>query len=204
MKKLILQLMVLTCLLSFSGCKSSSDPSLWSSDKLDKWFEKGDWLSGWIITPDASINKKEFAVSYFMHKERWNQAFTFLKNIDLSTLEIKRYDLDGDNLYATVSEYITKNEEDVNFEAHKKYIDIQYVITGEEQMSIAPLSMKNEVIAPYDATKDLEFMTVTESKSYKATPEGFFIFFPTDIHRPGVKVGDNSQVRKVVVKVKVD
>ena len=58
----------------------------------------------------------------------------------MSKLEVKRYDIDGDNLYATVSEYITKNEEDAKFEAHQKYIDIQYVISGKEIMSIAPLS----------------------------------------------------------------
>ena len=57
------------------------------------------------IAPDASINKREFAVSYFKNKERWEKAFKFLKNSDLSKLEPKRYDIDGDNLYATISEY---------------------------------------------------------------------------------------------------
>ena len=61
------------------GCKSSQDPSRWSSSKIDKWFEKGEWLNGWTVSPDASINRKEFAVSYFKNKERWNKAFAFLK-----------------------------------------------------------------------------------------------------------------------------
>ena len=196
--------MVLTTFLSFIGCKSSTDPSTWSSKQIDKWFEKGEWLNGWSVKPDTSINRREFAISYFKNKERWDKAFTFLKNNDLSKLEIKRYDIDGDNLYAPVSEYLTKNEEDAKFEAHRKYIDIQYVINGAEMMSVAPLSQKNDVIAPYDSSKDVEFMTVRQSTSYKATPDRFFIFFPSDIHRPGVKIGENEQVRKVVVKVKVD
>ncbi|MDP3002723.1 MAG: YhcH/YjgK/YiaL family protein, partial [Bacteroidales bacterium] len=137
-------------------------------------------------------------------KERWDKAFTFLKNSDLSKLEIKRYDIDGDNLYAPVSEYLTKNEEDARYEAHQKYIDIQYIISGVEQMGIAPMSQKKDVLVPYDATKDVEFMTVNQGVNYKATPDKFFIFFPSDAHRPGLKVGENSQVRKVVVKVKVD
>ena len=116
----------------------------------------------------------------------------------------KRYDIDGDNLYAPVSEYLTKNIEDAKFEAHQKYIDIQYVISGTELMSVAPLSMKKDVLVPYDSIKDVGFMTVAKSSDYIATPERFFIFFPSDIHRPSVRVGDYSQVKKIVVKVKVD
>ena len=204
MKKLIVFIMLLTSFLGFNGCKFFNDPSTWSSRKVDKWFEKHEWLNGWTVSPDASINRKEFAVSYFKNKERWDRAFAFLKNNDLSKLEIKRYDTDGDNLYATISEYITKNEGDARFEAHRKYMDIQYVISGAEQISVTPLSMKKELLVPYDAAKDVEFMTVTRAESNEATPDKFFIFFPTDIHRPSVKTGENKNVRKVVVKVKID
>jgi YhcH/YjgK/YiaL family protein len=204
MKKLILLIMLLTSIPGLNGCKCSNDPSNWSSRKVDDWFEKYEWLNGWTILPDSSINRKEFAVSYFNNKERWDKAIAFLKSNDLSKLEVKRYDIDGDNLYATINEYITKNEEDVRFEAHQKYIDIQYVISGSEQMSIAPLSMRKEILIPYDAAKDFEFMTVIKAESFEATPDRFYIFFPTDVHRPGVKIGDNKNVKKVVVKVKID
>jgi len=204
MKNIIIKIMALTTFLGIFGCKSTSDPAAWSSKEIDKWFDNGEWLNGWNIIPDESINRKEFAVSYFNNKERWDKAFTFLKSNDLSTLEIKRYDIDGDNIFAPVSEYITKNEEDAKYEAHKKYIDIQYVISGSEQMSVAPLSSKVDILEPYDETREVEFMTVSKSSHFKATPERFFIFFPSDIHRPGVKIGENSQVKKIVVKVKVD
>jgi YhcH/YjgK/YiaL family protein len=204
MNKTIITIMVLMSLISIPGCNNTADPSDWSSKKIDKWFEKGEWMSGWTISPDSSMNRKEFAVSYFNNKERWDKAFTFLKTSDLSKLEIKRYDIDGDNLYAAVSEYITKNEEDARFEAHQKYIDIQYIISGIEKMSIAPLSLKKEILEPYDASKDVEFMTVSNFTSVNATPSEFLIFFPSDIHRPGVKVGENSSVRKIVIKVKVN
>jgi YhcH/YjgK/YiaL family protein len=204
MKKLIVIIMVLASLGGLSGCKSSSDPSAWNSNKIDSWFEKGEWLNGWAVSPDSSVNRKEFVISYFKNKDRWDKAFTFLKTNDLSKLDIKRYDIDADDLYAPVSEYITKNEEDASFEAHQKYIDIQYVINGVEMMCIAPISQKKDILVPYDATKDVEFMTVTQYSSIKATPDRFFIFFPSDIHRPCVKVGENSKVRKIVIKVKVD
>ena len=99
---------------------------------------------------------------------------------------------------------MTKNEEDAKFEAHRKYIDIQHVIIGAEQMSITPLADKLDEVTPYDPAKDVEFMTVKGTLSFEATPDKFFIFFPSDIHRPSVKIGENKMVRKVVVKVRID
>jgi YhcH/YjgK/YiaL family protein len=204
MKKIVVLFILITGFIGLTRCKSSNDPSGWSSGKVDKWFASQEWLKGCNITPDASINKKEFAVYYFKNRERWDKAFAFLKENDLSKLEVKRYDIDGNNLYATVSEYMTKNEEDAKFEAHRKYIDIQHVINGSEQMSITPLSDRKEELVPYDPAKDVEFMTVNKTSSFEATPDKFFIFFPSDIHRPSVKINENKSVRKVVVKVRID
>jgi len=204
MQKLIISLMLFVSFLGLSGSKSVTDTSTWSNKKIDKWFKEKGWSSGWTITPDSSINKREFAVSYFKNKERWEKAFKFLKNNDLIKLEVKRYDIDGDNLFATVSEYMSKNEETTQFEAHRKYIDIQYVVSGKEVMNIAPLTSVKEVITAYDASRDIEFVTVNKVVDYKATPSNFFIFFPADAHRPGLKDVANSPVRKVVIKVKVD
>ena len=196
--------MILITFFGLTGSKSASDPSTWSSKQVDKWFKKGEWSEGWTVTPDASINKKELAILYFKNKERWAKAFKFLKSNDLTKLELKRYDIEGDNLFATVSEYQSKNEESAKFEAHRKYIDIQYVISGKEIMNLAPISTLKEVLTPYDAVKDIEFITVSKVVNYKASPSNFFIFFPDDAHRPGLKDGSNSPVRKIVIKVKVD
>ncbi|MCX6333617.1 MAG: YhcH/YjgK/YiaL family protein [Bacteroidia bacterium] len=204
MKTLFVKIMALAVFFGLFGCKNSSDPSTWSGKQIDKWFEKGEWLNGWNVKPDASINRKEFAISYFQHKERWDKAFTFLKENDLSSLELKKYEIDGTSLYAPISEYLTKNREDARYEAHRKYIDIQYVISGKELIYVVPLSTKKEQLAPYDDVKDIEFFTVNEDVMHVATPDRFFIFFPDDAHCPSVKDGENSPVRKAVVKVKVD
>ena len=204
MKKSTLFFTLIIALMCFNSCKSSNDPSTWSSSEVDKWFARHEWLNGWNVTPDSSINKKELAVYYFKNKARWDKAFAFLRDSDLTKLAVKRHDIDGDNLYASVSEAMTKNEEDTKFEAHRKYIDIQHVINGAEQMSITPISDKKEELVPYDPAKDVEFMTVNRTASHVATPDRFFIFFPSDIHRPSVKIGENKIVRKVVVKVRID
>jgi YhcH/YjgK/YiaL family protein len=204
MRKITVIIMVLISFFGFTGSKTDSDPATWSNKKIDEWFAKNEWSAGWTVTPDASINKRELAIAYFKNKTRWQNAFNFLRSTDFKKSDLKRYDIDGDKLFATVSEYISKNEETTNFEAHRKYIDIQYVISGKEVMNIAPLTSVKEVLTPYDATKDIEFVTVTKIVNYKATPSNFFIFFPCDAHRPGLKDGTNSPVRKVVIKLRVD
>lgn len=204
MKNSILKIMTMAVLLSMAGCRGSNSPESWNDDKLNKWFEDGEYLDGWQVKPDRSIDKKAFAVSYFKNRARWDKAFSFLKDNDLTKLELKRYDIDGDNLYVMVSEYLTKNEEDARYEAHKKYIDIQYVVSGKEMIGVARDTQKQDVLQAYDPAKDIEFMTVNNGVNLSANPGTFFIFFPENLHRPGLKDGQNETVKKVVVKVKID
>ena len=102
-----------------------------------------------------------------------------------------------------VDEYVTRNEEDVLFEAHKKYADIQVLISGKEKIGVLPLGTTTVTI-PYDEEKDIMFLTA-EGENYRiATPGKFFLFFPEDAHRPTVKSAENSPVKKIVVKVKIN
>ena len=204
MKTAIFTMIVLTGILSFFSCSPKQDPASWNQEKTDKWFEEGKWMNGWEVTPDPSIDRKALTIAYHKNPARWNAAFVFLRDNDLTALEAKRHDIDGDNLYALVSEYTTKNEEDARYEVHQKYLDIQYVISGKELIGIGPLSIKDSVIQEYDAAKDIEFFTVSEVKNYKASPDRFFLFFPTDAHQPGLKDGDNAPVKKVVIKLLLD
>ncbi len=204
MKHLFVKNMALTIFMALAGCAGKDDPAKWSSSETDKWFEKGEWLNGWNVTPDASVNRKSLALSWYNNPERWNAAFRFLKENDLAELAPGRYDIDGDNLYVSVSEYLTKNEEDASYEAHRKYIDIQYVVSGVELIGIAPVSLKQEVREAYDPERDIEFFSVNRIENHEASPDRFFIFFPEDAHRPGLKKGDNSMVRKIVVKLITD
>jgi YhcH/YjgK/YiaL family protein len=204
MKNVFLRIMVFLSLAGLCGCTLNTDPSGWSQAKTDKWFENGGWRNGWPVKPDPSINKALFAKAYFKNRGRWNKAFSFLKNSDLATLELKRYDLDGDDLFATASVYNTRNPEDAKFEAHRKYIDLQYVVSGSELIGIAPLVSRDSILQQYDATKDIELLSVKQGMTVRATPDRFFIFFPEDAHMPGLKEGTNAPVRKVVVKIRMN
>ncbi len=204
MKNLFPKIMAVTVFFSLFGCKTSDDPSTWSAKQIDKWFEKSDWLNGWQVEPDATTNRKEFAISYFRHKDRWDKAFKFLKETDLQNMGLTRVDIDGDNVYAIPSEYMSKNEDIARFESHQKYADIQYVIAGRELIGITPMSELKDVTEPYDPAKDIMYMTVRTHKDCPANPQKVFLLFPDDIHRPGLKDGENSPVKKLVIKVKLD
>lgn len=204
MRRIIVNIMVLTSILGLSGCSGTSDPSTWNAEKTNKWFEKGDWHKGWAITPDNSINRTTLAKAYYKNSDRWNKAFGFLKDNDLTKLELKRFDLDGDNLFVTVSEYSSKDPETAMYEAHKKYIDIQYVVSGNELIGIAPLASQDSILQEYNDTKDIEYLSCKKGVMVQATPAKFFIFFPEDAHMPGLKEGTNSPVRKAVVKIRID
>jgi YhcH/YjgK/YiaL family protein len=181
-------------------CQSSSHPSKWSEQKLNEWFESEQYLNGLQITPDPSINRRSFAEHYYDHKEVWDKALAFMKNSNLSELPLGRIEL-GDKMYATVSEYFLKERDTTLFEAHQIYIDIQYVISGRELIDVAPLETLN-VTEPFNSEKDILFGTVPKYSALKASPDRFFIFFPSDAHRPGIKEGnDNVFTRKIVVKL---
>ena len=190
-------------LLVFTQCQSSSHPAKWSDQKVNEWFESGQYLNGLQMLPDPSVDRRSFAQHYYDHKETWDKAFEFLKNTDFANMALGRIEL-SNHTFATVSEYFPKDREGIPLEAHKKYIDIQYVISGYELIDIAPLKNMT-VTTPYNSENDIMFGVVPEFSELKASPERFFIFFPTDAHRPGMGIGNDSVlVRKVVVKVPVE
>ncbi len=196
-------IMLITFMLGFSSCREGT-PENWDVAKIDRWFSKAEFLNGWDAVPDISIDRRAFAVSYFRNKERWDKAFSFLHSADLATLAPGRHDIDGDNLYASVSDYLTKDESAAGFEAHRKYADIQYVVKGMEIIQITPIANRDSVMQDYDESRDIEFFTVKEHKTLEAVPGRFFIFFPSDAHKPGLKIDLPDSVRKVVVKVRLD
>jgi YhcH/YjgK/YiaL family protein len=128
-----------------------------------------------------------------------SEGFGFLDQANLAELENGRYEIAGDRVFAIVDRTHGRNVEDGELEAHREYIDIQYVIRGTESMGWSPREgLENSV--EYDATKDLEFFAGSP-ESIVSVPPGFFaLFLPSDAHLP--LIGDGP-IHKVVVKVAV-
>ncbi len=81
------------------------------------------------------------------------RAFEYLKQTDFSQLENGKHVIEGDSLFAIMQEYDTKNDGDAKLEAHQKYIDVQYIISGEECIGIRPL-INQHPCKEYDAEND--------------------------------------------------
>jgi len=131
-------------------------------------------------------------------------AFDYLKSFDPNTPDGK-YEIDGKRLYAVVQRYETAPEETKAWEAHRVYADIQYIVSGRENIVYAPVDELQSTI-PYNEVKDVEKYSGASVKNASTTviPAGHFgIYLPQDGHRPGCMVGSPELVVKVVIKVQL-
>ena len=131
------------------------------------------------------------------------KAFGILKQADFTTKKEGRYEADGDNLYYIVQRYTTKPIEQGRLEAHKKYIDIQFVASGEELLGHAPLGNLETDVA-YDEAADVAFYKMPDGITTVDLRAGMFcVLFPQDVHMPGCRTGAAANVLKVVIKVRI-
>ena len=107
----------------------------------------------------------------------------------------------GGGVYSTITDYFTKESSTVNYEAHRRFIDIQYVSRGMEYIGLTSLNDIISIIQPYDDEKDIEFFQKLDDNLLLADPTRYFVFFPSDGHKPCLKVDGFDKVRKVVIKI---
>ena len=131
---------------------------------------------------------------------RLTRAFRFLAETDFSALPDGRVELDGTDLFASISTYETKPVNDAP-EAHRKYIDVQYLIFGTEMVGVAPLSEMTEEVSGNPEGDIWFYHGLTENLTLGK--DRVMVFFPQDAHAPCIAVGDPKNVRKCVVKVRV-
>ena len=148
------------------------------------------------------IDKIENASLYFAISDRIKIAFDYLQNTDFLNIKLGKHEILGDDVYAMVFEYETK-EVDVNkLEAHKKYIDIQYIVKGEEKVGVSVL-YEQGLFEKYNQEDDYHLFIDNEMSQVVLKKGLFAIFFPDDLHLPGLKNINKQQVKKVVLKVKI-
>lgn len=169
--------------------------------KAAKWYKTHQWLNGLQLKPDNSIDQQEFTKQYYLNKVWWDKAFTFIKENNLVDLKPGRYQISEDNVYAIVTEGVTRNYDSTKWEAHRNYADIHYVIKGKEKIGIAAISSA-KTTKDYDSTKDIGFYT-THGKFFIAEPSTFFIVFPKNAHFPDINIDSPRVVKKLVIKVRI-
>ncbi len=125
------------------------------------------------------------------------RAFSFLLSNDLASLEPGRMELDGDSLYVFVQQYMAKPETLGKWEAHKRYIVVQYLVSGSERVGYSAIKKMN--LGDYNPQKDNQALTGT-GQMLQLNAGSFMVFFPQDAHMPGLANGFETPVKKIVVK----
>ena len=146
-------------------------------------------------------DRLEHAEIYYGISENLKKGFEWLKNNDLTALPDGRYKISGNEIYANVQSYETKD--DALYEAHREYADIQFMIKGREKIGVADYSACSAA-EEYNKDKDIEFLNCNKPDSYEIIEEGeFLVLFPQDAHKPSINPGNKQNVKKAVVKVRL-
>jgi YhcH/YjgK/YiaL family protein len=133
----------------------------------------------------------------------FRKAFDFLRTTDLENIALGKHLIEGDALFAIVMEYDTQEAVHCKIETHKKYIDLQYMIAGEEFIGIAALEDQIP-INPYNKEGDFTFYDVNNLPKIPLKTGHFAIFYPDDIHQTMIQIEAPQSLRKVVVKISKD
>ena len=147
------------------------------------------------------VDKLENARQYFCLSERIQKGFEFILQNNLLEYEVGKYPIDDENVFLMISQYETKPLADCKIESHLKYIDIQFILKGKEKIGYCFKTCQTPSEA-YSSEKDVMFYN--EPVKYFTLDEGeFAIFYPSDVHQPGIIAENKTLVRKVVLKIAV-
>ena len=140
------------------------------------------------------------AARYEAHHPGFARAFAFLAEPDLATLPPGRHEIDGDRVFVLIDHREGRGNDGARLEAHRRYIDIQYTIDGQEEIGFAPLAVCRKPSGTFDEEKDIIFFD-DRPMTWLAVPAGqFAIFFPHDAHAP---LAGTGPLKKAIVKIAV-
>lgn len=133
----------------------------------------------------------------------FNEALNIIKNSDFSILDDARYEVDGPNFYYILTTYKTKKPDEKPYaEVHRKYIDFQYIIYGEELVGYTDPKCAPKTNYDYNCQEDLElYSNLSDEHFFLVKKDMFTVFYPYEIHRPGLTENDTRSVRKIIFKI---
>ena len=148
------------------------------------------------------IDTIQNASKYYSVHPLFAKAFDYIRKTNLDTIEMGKYEIEGENLKAAFSNKkgMTAAESVAKFECHNKHIDIQLCISGVEQMGWKPREKCKIENGGYNAEKDVQLYSETPDMYFQLAAGQFVIFFPEDVHAPMIGEGE---IKKLVIKVKV-
>lgn len=134
----------------------------------------------------------------------FTKAFDWILSTDLASLKIGKIELEGKSLFANVQEYETRSVEESFFEAHRKYIDIQLLASGQEKIGWEKTEKLSEIEA-YDSEKDFHKLSGKAAETVTIGGKTACILFPEDAHEPCLNAteGKKEKVKKICIKVAI-
>lgn len=149
----------------------------------------------------------EWLVSEHTNKETLKQkidfAIQYIKNLDKSNLGVGTYSV-NDFLYLSVQEYDTKDEKDCVTESHRKYVDVQWIVKGEEAICVSDI-LRLQPEKEYCNDRDIAIWKPSPDMMRMVLNEGSYaVFYPENAHKGCVAVNNKAEVKKIVGKVKIN
>lgn len=152
----------------------------------------------YLVTYNKEQHQQETSL-----EERCMEAVAFLSKLKEDGLTVGRHDV-NESFYYNVQEYETKANPSKHFESHCKYVDIQVLISGEENLQVIDNS-RLRVEAPYDEAKErIIYYATADAASIVLRPGSFVILYPKDAHRTIALKDTPCKVKKIVGKVKIN
>ena len=149
------------------------------------------------------IDTLEHADFYFSLGKRIETGLRYLRDTDFSLISPGKIEIEGKNLYVSIQESVSKPLSEGKWEAHRKYLDIHYIISGKERIGYA--NVKDLLPGIYDEEKDLMFLVGrTEEGFHTLVPGKFAIMMPQDAHMPGIETDVSEPFKKAVIKIALD
>lgn len=143
-----------------------------------------------------SINNIDF---YSNNHKNLNKAIAFLKRDDLSTLNPGKHTIFGEQVFALVLEYDTHPLFEDKWEAHRKYYDLQFMLSGTEKIALSDIK-DMKVTQSYNSVDDYELFSGT-GDLLTLKQNDFILLKPHEVHQPGIILKDKPEpIRKIVVK----
>lgn len=133
--------------------------------------------------------------------ESLKRAFEFLESGSVADLAAGRYPLDGERMYVVIAQDLTRAVETAQFEAHRKYIDLHYLIRGSELIGSESAARLREAKPYAPEVEAALYERPPEYESFNMQPGNFVVFFPGQAHMPGCAVGQSAEIKKAVVKI---
>ena len=128
------------------------------------------------------------------------RAIEFIRCNDLNALTVGIHPIIANQLFVIVEESQGRSRDEANLECHRRYIDIQLVLEGTDEMGWKPLADCQQSVSDYSAERDIQFFSDAADAWISTPANAYCIFFPEDAHAPLVSTG---KIRKLIFKVAV-